>query len=53
MAFRRRAMGGDVKAAPRRSPASPKALERVCSTTRLGHSATHSARLACSGAKSM
>ncbi len=46
-------MGGEVKAAPRRMPAMPKPLERVCMTTRLGYSVTSSAREALSWAKSM
>jgi hypothetical protein len=44
---------GDVKAAPNRIPASPKAFESVCMTTGFGHSATHSASEEPSGAKSM
>jgi hypothetical protein len=47
------AISGDVKAAPSLIPASPKALESVCITTKFGHSATHSAREDPSGAKSI
>ena len=46
-------MAGEVKAAPRRMPARPKALESVCMTTRFGHSSTHSASEEPAGAKSM
>lgn len=42
--FSTRATGSAANAAPRRMPASPKALESVCMTTRLGCSRTHSAR---------
>lgn len=51
--FNSDAIAGSVNAAPNRIPASPKALESVCITTKFGNSRTHSAKELFSGAKSM
>ncbi|KFY06400.1 hypothetical protein V492_08053 [Pseudogymnoascus sp. VKM F-4246] len=52
-AFINPATSADAKAAPSRTPASPKALERVCRTTRLGYAVTSGAQEEAGGAKSM
>lgn len=46
-------MAGLVNAAPRRIPASPNALLRVCMTTRFGYEVTSGAMLEPAGEKSM